>query len=169
PPVVVAPVVAVGPEPPPAPASSPDLEAVTAAAALTPPPETHEPTPTELGMAPIAEIEIDISPAPRADVSHEPFELAMPTPTGLPESAVLTQPTEDPRLAFALERRAEGGLAVTPLYAFEIAEPRGLPSAQPLSPPAAPPPPAPVRVPPPAPQNTRADELLAHFGASCVD
>jgi hypothetical protein len=144
---------------------------VAAAAALTPPPEQHEPTPTELGMAPVEEIDVELSPAPRAETSHALLEPAMPTPTGLPESAVLAQPTEDPRLAFALERRADGGQAITPPFAFAIAQARGLPSAEPLSPPAVPPPPAPaaVRAAQSASPSTRADDLLAHFGASCVD
>ncbi len=206
PPVVVAPrppVVAsapppVAPAPTPAPASAAELHNDVAAAALTPPPETREPTPTVLGMAPI-EIDVEISPAPPAGAPvaetaasapepHAPAEApapepatpapsAAPTPTGLPESAVLAQPTEDPRLAFAIERRTEGDQGLTPPFSRDAAPPpRGLPATRPLPPPPAPAPapahvapaPAPARM-APAPKRTRADDLLAHFGASCVD
>jgi hypothetical protein len=100
-----------------------------------------------------------LNPRPEDHLPAEPE----PEPTALPESTVLAQPTEDPALAFGLSGRVE---APTPLFPYGV-EPRALPAIAPTV--------APPRVVQVAEAraacapNTRADDLLARFGASCVD
>jgi hypothetical protein len=100
-----------------------------------------------------------------ADRSFATPQAPTPEPTALPESTVLGQPTEDPALAFSMSRLGRPVDTFTPPFPFGIAPaPRVLPAALEIRAAAAP---AIARCPPEQP--TRADDLLARFGASCVD
>ncbi len=153
----------------------------------------RDPTPTWLGMAAVEMVEPEghtVLDVATEELSIEP-DLAVeaviaasvdevrepPQPAALHESTVLGQPTEDPAVAFELVRRVERPIeALTPPFPFEIAPPpRGLPVARvaAVEPPAPAAPRVPVELrPAPPPREmkpTRADDLLARFGASCVN
>jgi hypothetical protein len=157
----------------------------------TPPPPEAEPTPTVLGMAAVemdgAEPEVEADPQTTLDVSTEPRPEAPPmaappaddeedaatlVPAAAAPDDVLGQPCEDPGLAFGLGARPPRPVLepITPPFSLDAEpEPRELPVARVVS--------APLRVPlpsrppvhPGADVHTRADDLLAHFGASCAD
>jgi hypothetical protein len=184
-----------------APAALPQVEHVAASGVTPPPNESRDPTPTELGMAPIEIAEIESLDAPMegstsvaarapsplrpqaepmSAMAASPSPTPSPSPTGLPESTVLAQPTEDPALAFDLAgpaRSATGSTGkppetLTPPVLHDVAPPppRGLPATRPAPEPAVYAPlPAAVCAPARDTRPTRADDLLARFGASCVD
>jgi hypothetical protein len=139
----------------------PDPRTMLGAGAVAP----YDPDPrTEIDVVTAHLFPEDLVPAPDAD------------PT-LGEPLVLTQPTEDPALAFGLPSRSD---ALTPPFPL-AAEARILPAAAPPAAPAAAPvaaPVAPVAAPPRiqaaeplaayATTSTRADDLLARFGAASL-
>jgi len=166
-PAEIAPIVAA---PPPAPESpAPPVELAPASSedeqlvqATTPPPEEPcDPTPTVLGMAAMEgytlldahAVKLDDEPAgdPGGELPEEP--VLDPDPTALPESTVLGQPTEDPALAFAIAPP----LRSLPATQAAVPEPGERGSEEDVAC-------APREVRP-----TRADDLLARFGASCTD
>ena len=129
--------------------------------------DAPEPTPTVLGMAPIDlegfELRTHLGVATEEEL---PLELPAPEPTGL--AAVLAQPTEDPSLAFELDD-ALRPVPFAQSSAVDDAPDAALPplgDPKPIAIPAAIPECAP---PPPNDAPSRADVLLARFGASCTD
>jgi hypothetical protein len=108
--------------------------------------------------------EANVAEAPVAEAQGEE------TATEPMEPVVLDQPTEAPELAFGLDARPRAAAEpITPPFALETeAAPRVLPAASPLV--AEPAHALSVTATPRtvAAANTRADDLLAHFGASCT-
>lgn len=155
-----------------------EIDAPVALRTPTPAPALSTPTPQPIAATPAPQpIVATPAPQPIAAAPEEPASAApdlaepadAPAPPASPspiDRVVLAQPTEPADVAFGLEDRARPQEPLTPPFALDVEPaPRALPAARPMF--------AEARHRGPvhhAPNvHTRADDLLAHFGASCND
>lgn len=156
--------------PPPMVETTPTLIGMGAVEIEGPPPEPSLPSPPVCEVAPHEHAADRIVGAPTISVEHDEeadIETVQAPPTRLVEPFVLAQPSESPELAFELDFRAPRPAIsepITPPFALDEVPVRVAKGAR-----VAPVRPFTDRFIPAPDTGSRADQLLARFGASCVD